>query len=420
MKLRFQDILKSLTLTAAVVLLPASCCRQHKLRFEEQNPQIRMGVTLAGSKAVISDPDNANRIKQMIRDSYDGTGQKTGGFGVHGFKEVNHVSTKLFDNMRVYPDITIGNLNAKPDLDDIADNTKWEYQPLRYWDRNAAATYQFIAYFPWVPGEADAQDASKPYATSATREQLAQDYDDKELTLHNVPNWQFGGDGAMDFMTTTRRGRYAVDFSTGTVNLSFNHILSQLVIKAYYIGSDKTSSGGVKIKEIILSESATDAGDVLTAGTTDFKQKYYDAKARQVTVATDGNSANIADLGASVRLFADNNVTVGENEISVPFRDEMIDQPNFEPAVIGSWLMVPHKWQNLKIAATFKTGEGDPKTSEGVPVTLGSEVNQYVIQPAKTYIITLLIDTSGGGLEVKTVAVKDWSDNEIPREVYNW
>ena len=98
----------------------------------------------------------------------------------------------------------------------------------------------------------------------------------------------------------------------------------------------------------------------------------------------------------------------------------MIDQPNFEPAVIGSWLMVPHKWQNLKIAATFKTGVNDPKTSEGVPVTLGSEVNQYVIQPAKTYIITLLIDTSGGGLEVKTVAVKDWSDNEIPREVYNW
>lgn len=389
-----------------------SCCKHH-----DDDPAISMSVSQTGTKAMIDNQDNAVRIKQMMRDSYDENGLRTGGFGVHGFKTVNQTATKLFDNMRVYPNISL-NVNSKPDLAAFPDNTGWTYQPTRYWDRNPAASYQLLAYWPYMPSEPDANDATKPYATSPTKQELTANYDNKELTLHNIPNWQtvsIGNnlqDDVCDYMTANRRGKYADDFSTGTVSFSFSHLLSQLIIKAYYIGIDKESNGGVIVKGFTLHKSGAD-DQVLGAGTTDFKQRYNDARARQVTIADDGQGVNIADMVDEYKFF---DYSTG---ISIPYDNELDDTPA-APVVIGSWLFIPHKWQNLVLTVTRKVGADNDSESGPAQITLGADRDQYKTLAGKTYTVTLMFDTSSGGLVVASIDVQNWTEQKAIREVYNW
>ena len=389
-----------------------SCCKHH-----DDDPAISMSVSQTGTKAMIDNQDNAVRIKQMMRDSYDIYGQRTGGFGVHGFKTVGQTATKLFDNMRVYPNISLS-VNSKPDLAAFPDNTGWTYQPTRYWDRNPAASYQFLAYWPYLPGQADANDATKPYATSTTKQELAANYDNKELTLHNIPNWQtvctgnVVNDNVCDYMTANRRGKYADDFSTGTVSFSFSHLLSQLIIKAYYIGIDKESNGGVIVKGFTLHKSGADE-QVLGAGTTDFKQRYNDARARQVTITDDGQGANIADMVDEYKFF---DYSTG---ISIPYDNELDDTPA-APVVIGSWLFIPHKWRDLVLTVTRKVGADNDSESGPAQITLGADRDLYWTLAGKTYTVTLMFDTSSGGLVVASIDVQNWTDQKAIREVYNW
>lgn len=397
-----------------VVALLDSCCKHHS---SDDDTPIVMNVSQTGTKAMIDNPDNQVRIKQMMRDSYDANGLRTGGFGVHGFKTVNQTASKLFDNMRVYPNISL-NVNSKPDLAAFPDNTGWTYQPTRYWDRNPAASYQFLAYWPYLPSEPDANDATKPYATSPAKQELTANYDNKELTLHNIPNWQtvsIGNnlqDDVCDYMTANRRGIYASDFSTGIVSFSFNHLLSQLIIKAYYIGIDKTSSGGVIVKGFTMHKSGAD-DQVLGAGTTDFKQRYDDTKARQVTIADDGQGVNIADMVDEYKFF---DYSTG---ISIPYDNELDDTPA-APVVIGSWLFIPHKWQNLVLTVTRKVGADNDSESGPAQITLGSDRDQYKTLAGKTYTVTLMFDTSSGGLVVASIDVQNWTEQKATREVYNW
>lgn len=409
-------ILSNIWAAAVITVMMAaplnSCCKHH-----DDDPAISMSVSQTGTKAMIDNQDNAVRIKQMMRDSYDENGLRTGGFGVHGFKTVNQTATKLFDNMRVYPNISL-NVNSKPGVEAFPDNTGWTYQPTRYWDRNPAASYQFLAYWPYMPSEPDANDATKPYATSPTKQELTANYDNKELTLHNIPNWQtvsIGNnlqDDVCDYMTANRRGKYADDFNTGTVSFSFSHLLSQLIIKAYYIGIDKESNGGVIVKGFTLHKSGAD-DQVLGAGTTDFKQRYNDAKARQVTIADDGQGVNIADMVDEYKFF---DYSTG---ISIPYDNELDDTPA-APVVIGSWLFIPHKWQNLVLTVTRKVGADNDSESGPAQITLGSDRDQYKTLAGKTYTVTLMFDTSSGGLVVASIDVQNWTEQKAIREVYNW
>jgi len=409
-------ILSNIWAAAVITVMMAaplnSCCKHH-----DDDPAISMSVSQTGTKAMIDNQDNAVRIKQMMRDSYDENGLRTGGFGVHGFKTVNQTATKLFDNMRVYPNISL-NVNSKPDLAAFPDNTGWTYQPTRYWDRNPAASYQFLAYWPYLPSEPDANDATKPYATSPTKQELTANYDNKELTLHNIPNWQtvsIGNnlqDDVCDYMTANRRGKYADDFNTGTVSFSFSHLLSQLIIKAYYIGIDKESNGGVIVKGFTLHKSGAD-DQVLGAGTTDFKQRYNDAKARQVTIADDGQGVNIADMVDEYKFF---DYSTG---ISIPYDNELDDTPA-APVVIGSWLFIPHKWQDLVLTVTRKVGADNDSESGPAQITLGADRDQYKTLAGKTYTVTLMFDTSSGGLVVASIDVQNWTEQKAIREVYNW
>jgi len=418
-----------------LALLPLqSCNRRDKHSLKENDKVITMGVRQAGTKAVIESSSADTRIYQMIRDCF-AQGQTDwtikGGFAVHGYKTVNTEPTKLFDNMRVYPDLVIQNLSGKPDIEDVetavlslADDLKWVYTPLRYWDSNPLANYQFIAYWPYILGEADVaagDRATTTYASSPGKQDIL-DGANKELVLHNIPNWQTVNEDAMDFMTATSVGRYADEYSSGMVSLSFRHLLSQLVIKAYYVGREERTvevngqiTGGVRINSITMSAYTPVSGDPAPAGGAATYQVLGNSKAT-FTQRYD------SDPVAAVTL-ADSYVMQDVSNNPIIFKNEMSEDPNyinnFAPVEVARWLMVPHTWYKQNMTIEFSVGS-TVKTSSAIPVSLGTEAPGYATQPGKTYVLTLIFDTTGGGFTVESVAVKDWNEYEIEKEVYNW
>ena len=429
-------------LRLAVIVLAAlmlgSCNKRNKHKIELPQTAISIGVDQAGTKAIIDDPDNTMRLKQMIRDCYDAQGGRTGGFGVHGYKTVNNsgtkVSTKLFDNMRIYPDLAL-DVNAKPTTQEITtalgdDAPRWTYTPTRYWDSNPNASYQFIAYWPWVTGT---QNGSQAYASSPSQTDLDADYDAKTLTIHNIPNWQTVNDDVMDFMTATQVGTYANNFSTGIVSFSFNHVLSQLVIKAYYVGKEERTqevngviTGGVRINSITLSAYTPQGADetaVMAQLKSDGKIVQDESTFRTLggTTSTltqryDSQASIAATLAASYQL-------TGVSDSPIVFKNEASEDDNylnnFTPSTVGHWLIVPHVWYKLNMTIDFNIGNTN-KVSSAIPVALASAQSDYVTRPGSAYVLTLIFDTTGGGFTVEQVAVKNWNEIDVDKEVYNW
>ena len=105
--------------------------------------------------------------------------------------------------------------------------------------------------------------------------------------------------------------------------------------------------------------------------------------------------------------------------ISIPYDNELDDiQPS--PVVIGSWLFIPHKWRDLVLTVTRKVGADNDSESGPAQITLGADRDLYWTLAGKTYTVTLMFDTSSGGLVVASIDVQNWTDQKAIREVYNW
>ncbi len=418
---RFPNTGKYMLVVAAGLLL-AGCCRSNKVSISQDlsmNIPIELGVYSTSTKGKI---DNLNdMVSECYAAGQDGARLQDKGFGVYGYKTVAGITTypPLFNNTRVYPEP-----ETRPSS---IDGINWTYQPLRYWD--LTASYQFIAYWPYLPNEIQ---ANGPYVSVPVPEDAdAVKETEKILTLHNIPNWQLVNGAEKDVMTATSVGRYNPDYSFfGKVRLSFYHLLSQLEVRAYYIGTKiEDEQGGVVIEGINLMKSdeivlVDDQGNeildnenhqqtfrvqVLEDGTTEFSQRYYEARA--VSGSVDDDLADAYQLPWND----------SESNKMIAFKDEF-DPESFEgPTTVNRWLMVPHKWQEINLEVTYKIGtEANSKISAPVPVTLGAQFDHYVTLPGKKYVITLLIDTSNGGLTVGSVGVETWTTHDVQRELYNW
>ena len=413
MRIRNPYILTILTLTVSAATLLQSCTFHEKETINERIP-MGIGVEEAGTKAIVEGETASERMSAMVSQCFDGAELKeNAGFGMYGFKKVSETSTQLFDNTLIYPDQN-------------SPATTWSYSPLRFWD--LTASYQFIAYWPYR--EATSGNGFHVTSMAPARPDPIEDQH-KEIRLHHVPNWQMVNDTVKDIMTATTVGRYNPDFSFfGSVRMSFRHILSQLVIKAYYIGTKiGDEQGGVVIEGIKLIKSGDivlvdNQGNeildnenqqqifqvqVLGDGTTEFSQRYDDERA--VSGSVDDDLADEYQLPWNAP----------ENNRMIAFKDEL-DPESFEgPTTVNRWLMVPHKWQEINLEVTYKIGtEANSKISAPVPVTLGAQFDNYVTLPGKKYVITLLIDTSNGGLTVGSVGVETWTTHNVQREFYNW
>ncbi len=403
MRIRNPYILTILTLTVSAATLLQSCTFHEKETINERIP-MGIGVEEAGTKAIVEGETPSERMTAMVSQCFDGAELKeNAGFGMYGFKKVSETSTQLFDNTLIYPDQN-------------SPATTWSYSPLRFWD--LTASYQFIAYWPYR--EATSGNGFHVTSMAPARPDPIEDQH-KEIRLRHVPNWQLVNDTVKDIMTATSVGRYNPDYSFfGSVRMSFHHVLSQLVVKAYYIGSylDSTLTGGVVVQGIKLYASK-DASDnyidsVLIGGTTDFKQRYDDDKPVLLTKKMDADADTI-DKDIMYTLWDDD--TFAD---TIAYKNELEEDPYFEPTVVNRWLMIPHRWKDLGLKVVYKEGSAERQISEQVSVTLGKEHDDYYTLPGKTYIITLLFDTSNGGVTVESIAVENWITHDVTRELYNW
>lgn len=404
----------ALPLLLALLTLPLlhSCCRRDKIRIDEERA-ISLNVSSTGTKAVVGS------LTDMVNQCYNGDNRISGaGFGVYGYKkQADNTSARLFNDILVQP-------TSK------TESPSWEYTPTRYWDSNPSVSYQFIAYWPYLTNDPDElNDPSDPYVS--VPEAVNGDYSSKVLTIHNVPNWQpvTAAGTEMDFMTAAASGKYrssdqneALAFSDGTVRFSFSHILSQLIIKAYYVGAQTE----VFVRGITLSLSdEDDTGDILNGAgsdksiSTDFRQRYdqdYASPLRAVPSGENANDVNIWDITPNPYTLWS---TSDQNEYrEVAYLNEEGDD-DFEPSVIGHWLMVPHKWKNLVL--TLDRTIGGNNGTGSATLTLGEPDNNDETLPGKTYVVTLMLENiSGEGLTVQSIVVQDWDESAIDREVYNW
>lgn len=408
MKLRNSEILTLLMLIAPAALMQQSCTYHDKVTIDERaTSPIMMGIASAGTKSIINGNTDADRLGNMVGQCFNGDALKQdAGFGVYGFKKAGERSVILFDNTQVLPEENTA-------------NTAWTYSPTRFWDMTAS--YQFIGYWPYLP---DDIDENNPYVSVPVENPNAVTESEKTLIIYNIPYWQPAATG-MDVMTSVRVGRYrsiseadGTDFSEQEkVGFMFRHVLSNLVIKAYYIngspdpvgyGTLTTDDDGVYINGITLMKSG-DTNDVpgKERGNwkADFTHPYTERKAA---------------VSGTLTYTDQYTLLTGANE-EVQFKNEWEDDPTFQPAFIGSWLVVPHRWNGIKIGVDYTVG-GVTKSSmeKPVPTTLGLESDGYMLQSGKTYTMTLLFDVSNGNVTVHRIGVNDWSPQDVTHHVYNW
>ena len=81
-------------------------------------------------------------------------------------------------------------------------------------------------------------------------------------------------------------------------------------------------------------------------------------------------------------------------------------------------------WENLELDVDFSIGGTNTIQAEIKGLTFSTVMNNVKqtgqTDSGKTYMITLRFDSSGGGVDLYSVLVKDWETEEIDAYVYNW
>lgn len=357
-----------------------SCCKDK----EQKGEAINMGVSEKATRAVVD--NKASLISQAIN---SGTG-----FGVYGCKNTSSGSTLLFDNFEVRPESN-------------TEDPEWTYTPIRYWDKNPQVNYQFIAYWPHV-GQTSVNGA--PYTTV--------DAENKELTIHDIPFWQDAAlDASADFMTATRKGNYSLgdfnvpDSELKRVRFTFSHILAKFVIRAYYVGIEQNS---VAVSGLRLTKGLSNNPILNTNG----KASYSETFGETYSNSFSGNTPT--SQGVHNLLTPDNAVTLPTTTF-----DDGTEESTHGYQEICAWLMVPCSgWTNLGLAIDCSIAGAAPITYNVHELSLNTTVNE-VVQNGQTfsgrsYIVTLKFDSSGGGVELQSVLVRDWEEQEISTSVHNW
>lgn len=377
----------SIIITAAAlsVLWLDSCCRHHK----EKETAIDFGLSAKGTKAVVDNKDSL--ISLCFADP-----QNTVGFGVYGYKTISNNPFRSFDNIEVIPD-------------NRSNSTTWSYSPLRYWDSNSEASYQFIAYWPHV-GTTSGTLGNGAYVSEAS----------KVLTIHNIPYWQDATQSSCaDYMTAERVGNYSkgdfTDEQTGEVKVrfTFKHVLAKLIIRAYYVGIKKNP---VRISGLSLSGS--------TVLSTDGKAAYSQPFG-QLNITPTFSGIETSNTTHTLYSAAQGQYT----ELPQTTWDDEDDDPNDHGyKEICSWLMVPSSgWDDLELNIAYSIGAAGNGTANSAHIedfSLSSVVNNVPqtgqTLSANSYLVTLLFNSAGGDVTMQSVLVKDWVPDTITTGVYNW
>lgn len=397
---RFNDII----ILFSIMFAAAGCCKHDKITVED-NVRITLSpVVSAGTKAVV------NNKADLLAQSYGDTGIGFGVFGYKSLKEGDYPSPKT---------LVFNNTEVKPSADTETDENKatWSYTPIRYWDSNSKAYYQFVAYWPHLQSDADQNNASAPWVDNNANVIGQNTTGNMKLTLHNIPNWQDSVSSATrDYLVATSLGKYkgseegVTHYSDGIVKFSFSHILSKLTIRAYYVG--------VKENHVSVHNITLGGTDLLsTDGVADYTKPFG---ANNTTAAFTSPTKG----GTSQVLFNANATTPATphtlQETAFYDQDTPANTPNCLRESICTWLVVPTDgWNDLKLNVSFAVGDANPTPIEVSGINIGT-ADAYAMASGHQYILTLKFDSSGGGIDVEMVYVKDWVGSNVNHEVYNW
>lgn len=399
---RFNDII----ILFSIMLAAAGCCRHDKITVED-NVRITLSpVVSAGTKAVV------NEKSDLLAQSYGENGIGFGVFGYKSLKEGDNTSPKT---------LVFNNTEVKPSADTETEENKatWSYTPIRYWDSNSNAYYQFVAYWPHLQSAADQNNASAPWVENANV--IGQNTTaGMLLTLHNIPNWQDSiSHDTRDYLVAQSKGKYkgsgegVTYYSNGIVPFTFSHILSKLTIKAYYVG---VKENHISVHNITLGREGNNL--LSTNGVVNYTKPYGGNNAAAAfTDPTKGGTSQV--------LFNANATTPATphtlQETAFYDQDTPANTPNCLHEAICTWLVVPTGgWNGLKLNVSFAIGDdAEPTPIEVSGINIGT-ADAYAMASGYQYILTLKFDSSGGGIDVEMVYVKDWVDSNVDHEVYNW
>lgn len=389
-KLRFYKLSNVILWIALTGALTVSCVRHHKVELYDE---IVLGATSVSTKALVSG-------KQSLIDlSYD----NNTGFGVYGYKTITsrNYEYRQFNNTLVHPTSKA----AAP---------TWAYSPKRYWDSDPQASYQFAAYWPQLPDQAPQNGGA--YVSEAN----------KILTINDIPNWQEETAGN-DILVATKLGKYrgnqneATTLSAGVVNFDFNHILANIVIRAYYTGIQENHVN-------VISMELGGQSMLTSGGNADYTLPF----GGQNTPAQ-GFGNTVATADGTHMLYP---YTTPATAVVLPetawYNDDENNPNQYVPQTICSWFVVPSTgWQDLNLDVTYSLGDinQNPAPSAIVAptvehVSLNTTVGQVqyagTTLPQYRYVITLRFNSSGKGIDLESVMVADWNEIEINTSVYNW
>lgn len=366
----------------------SSCSRDnHKVKHYDA---IQLGTSAVGTKALVGSKAS------LVSLSY-GDGTNITGFGVYGYKSIlsRHYTYRQFNNTLVYPESG-------------DENTTWTYTPTRYWDSDTEASYQFGAYWPHLTDD-ETEANGGPYVSETG----------KVLTIHDIPYWQPTSTGT-DILVAAKAGKYNSDPVTGQdfkvqngiVNFQFEHILSRVQIRAYYVGAQAQ----VAVSQIKL-ESPDNNPVVLKA----------DGKAlltRDFSQNGTSNVYNSIESGLSMDLMSE-----ADTLPAGTWYDEALDSAPEVFDTLCSWFTVPCSlWQDLKLSVNYSIS-GSALSGSASGLTLRSPIRTQDNQPdtlngqtlpGYSYMITLKF-TASSGMEIDTIFVQDWIPGaDYSPNVYNW
>ena len=384
MRIRPKTLL-SLCLMALMAILAASCCK-HKVT---ERDTILLGTSSIGTRALVTGK------LSLIDLSYS----NNTGFGVYGYKQVGSSNYPLFDNFVV-----------KPTENDV--ETTWYYTPIRFWDKNPNAFYQFIAYWPKLPDEGDNPGQNDTYVSESG----------KVLTIHHIPNWQPTETGTDYLLADPRVGQHVSNtdtplFGSGKVNFLFSHLLSKVEFRAYYVGAQSE----VAVNQITLKSPVENNNNVKfvlpSNGAVDVTRNFGESgHPTQIGTPANGTSTNLMSQS----------VTLPEETWFNPSIDSV--PTHFQ--TLCSWLTVPCSlWDSLDLAVNYSIASS-PITGSASGFTLTTQIKDdndnvtatYKGQtlPGHSYLVTLKF-TASSGIEIESIQIKNWITGEVSSpSVYNW
>lgn len=206
--------MKRNTITILAAALIIAGCSEEKMRTDIQDEQVAIGFNTTTNKLTRAENSNASLNGNL--ESYNKT------FKVWGYKDIKGAESAVLGA------VTANNQTSYPgQLVEFTANSKWEYTPIRFWDKSATL-YKF-------------------YAAAPSRDDWSWDNTTKKVSISNFSISGYNsvtGDPATsvnaakvltaaltteDLMISTDITDYKT-YSSAPVNLSFNHILSRLNI----------------------------------------------------------------------------------------------------------------------------------------------------------------------------------------------